>query len=285
MLTLMLRQGAAALRMLLVATVVLGLAYPLAVWGVSRLPGLHGQRRGLGRSRCGRHPAGLHPRRGRPGARRPGRGPVLPHPPLRVGRGRPRPGRPLDIRGGRTRAASREKQLTAVEQRRALIAAREGVDPARVPADAVTASGSGLDPHISPAYAELQVPRVARVTGLGEDEVRRLVADATDGRSLGFLGEPGGERHRAQHRRGRADPRRGRMMTPWVGAVSCGSTSARHPGSGRPTRCSARRSAGWAAAPTWSSAWWRPTAAPRPSPCSRAWRSCPAARSPTAGCG
>ena len=56
---------------------------------------------------------------------------------------------------------------------------------------AVTASASGLDPHISPAYAALQVPRVARVSGLPEDEVRRLVATHTDGRALGFLGAPG----------------------------------------------------------------------------------------------
>ncbi|MHA3019769.1 potassium-transporting ATPase subunit C [Mycobacterium sp. BMJ-28] len=62
-------------------------------------------------------------------------------------------------------------------------------DP-QVPADAVTASGSGLDPDISPAYAELQVPRVARARGLAEQPVRDLVAANTDGRALGFLGEP-----------------------------------------------------------------------------------------------
>lgn len=71
-----------------------------------------------------------------------------------------------------------------------IIAIRGDVlDPA-VPADAVTASGSGLDPHISPAYAALQVPRIARERGLGEDQVRDLVAQHTDGRDLGFLGEP-----------------------------------------------------------------------------------------------
>ena len=59
-----------------------------------------------------------------------------------------------------------------------------------MPPDALLASGSGLDPHISPAYAHLQVARVARERGLAPEQVRRLVDDHTQGRSLGFLGEP-----------------------------------------------------------------------------------------------
>ncbi|OFB37773.1 K+-transporting ATPase subunit C [Mycolicibacterium sp. (ex Dasyatis americana)] len=62
-------------------------------------------------------------------------------------------------------------------------------DPA-VPADAVTASGSGLDPNISPAYADLQVNRVAKARRLSPELVRSMVAQHTDGRTLGFLGEP-----------------------------------------------------------------------------------------------
>jgi K+-transporting ATPase ATPase C chain len=62
-------------------------------------------------------------------------------------------------------------------------------DP-RVPADAVTASGSGLDPDISPAYADLQVNRVARARGISQDKVRELLAAHTSGRTLGFMGEP-----------------------------------------------------------------------------------------------
>jgi K+-transporting ATPase ATPase C chain len=60
-----------------------------------------------------------------------------------------------------------------------------------VPADAVTASGSGLDPDISPAYAKLQAARVAKVRGTTVDAVLKLVDKHTDGRALGFMGEPG----------------------------------------------------------------------------------------------
>jgi K+-transporting ATPase ATPase C chain len=59
-----------------------------------------------------------------------------------------------------------------------------------VPIDLVTTSGSGLDPHISPAAAEFQVPRVARERGIGEDELRRILTRHIQGRQFGFLGEP-----------------------------------------------------------------------------------------------
>jgi K+-transporting ATPase ATPase C chain len=61
---------------------------------------------------------------------------------------------------------------------------------ATIPIDAVTRSGSGLDPHISPANAALQVPRVAHARGLSEDSVRRLLSGHTQGRGLGFMGSP-----------------------------------------------------------------------------------------------
>jgi K+-transporting ATPase ATPase C chain len=64
-------------------------------------------------------------------------------------------------------------------------------DTPAVPADAVTASGSGLDPHISVAYANLQAPRVARERGTDEATVKRLIDEYTTGRALGFMGQPG----------------------------------------------------------------------------------------------
>jgi K+-transporting ATPase ATPase C chain len=60
-----------------------------------------------------------------------------------------------------------------------------------IPVDAVTTSGSGIDPDISPAYAQLQAPRIAAVRKLPLRTVRQLISQSTDGRSLGFLGEPG----------------------------------------------------------------------------------------------
>ena len=80
--------------------------------------------------------------------------------------------------------------IAAVIERRAQIAEFNKVDPATVPVDALTASSSGLDPHISPAYARLQVERVALARGLSPAVVSDLVEDNVQGRDLGIMGDP-----------------------------------------------------------------------------------------------
>lgn len=92
--------------------------------------------------------------------------------------------------GGSNLGPENADLVSVIEERRAAIAEFEGVDPADIPADAVTASASGLDPHISPAYAMLQVPRVAEARGIDEAVVRELVESMVQARDLGFLGEP-----------------------------------------------------------------------------------------------
>jgi K+-transporting ATPase ATPase C chain len=171
----LLRQSVAALRVLLVLTVLLGVLYPAAVWAVGRavpdradgsLLRVDGQVVGsrlLGQSFEG--PEWFHPR---PSANDYD---GLASAPSNLGPSNP------DL-------------VAAIDERRAAVAREDGVDPSAVPPDALTGSGSGLDPDISPAYAAIQVARVARERGLDEAVVRRLVADATSGRELGFLGEP-----------------------------------------------------------------------------------------------
>ncbi|CAM2782627.1 potassium-transporting ATPase subunit C [Saccharomonospora xinjiangensis] len=173
------RQALAGLRLLLVATLVLGVAYPLAVWSATRMPGLHDNADGsqimvdglvVGSSLVGVDPIPADPARDPYFHTRPAASSEYP-----LG-----PGDPAAT-GGSNYGGANPELLALVQKRRAAIAAREGVAPAHVPTDAVTASASGVDPHISPEYAALQAPRVVRVTGLGEDEVRRLIAEHTTG--------------------------------------------------------------------------------------------------------
>jgi potassium-transporting ATPase KdpC subunit len=78
-----------------------------------------------------------------------------------------------------------------IDRVNASVKALQPTNPAApIPADLVTTSGSGLDPHISPAAAEFQVPRVARERGMSEQDVRTLVQKHTEGRQFGLLGEP-----------------------------------------------------------------------------------------------
>jgi K+-transporting ATPase ATPase C chain len=171
------RQSFAGLRILLVLTVVLGVAYPAAVWGVGQAVArdqadgqpvtVDGQVVGSGL--LGQNFEGERWFHSRPSANDYD---SLASAPTNLGPSNP------DL-------------LDTIDQRRAEIAEQESVDPADVPPDALTASGSGLDPQISVDYARLQVARVARANQLPPATVAALVARFTEGRSLGFLGEPG----------------------------------------------------------------------------------------------
>jgi K+-transporting ATPase ATPase C chain len=170
------RQSLAGLRILLVFTVILGIAYPAAVWGVGQT--VRGQANGqlvkvdgtvVGSGLIGQNFEGDEWFHSRPSANDYD---ALASAPTNLGPSNP------DL-------------VAAIEERRAKVAEVESVDPADVPADALTASGSGLDPQISAGYARIQVARVATANGLSESVVSSLVKKYTESRSLGFLGKPG----------------------------------------------------------------------------------------------
>jgi K+-transporting ATPase ATPase C chain len=91
---------------------------------------------------------------------------------------------------GSNQGTESETLITAIKDRKAAIAKSDGVDPASIPADALTASASGLDPQISPAYARQQVARVAAARSLPQSAVAKLVDRLVTDRALGFVGEP-----------------------------------------------------------------------------------------------
>ena len=174
------------LRLLLVFTVVCGLGYPLLITGVAELA-LSGQANGslvrlngrtVGSSLLGQT-FGL---RG---------GASIPDPRWF----QPRPsaaGTGYDAAAsGASNLGPNDTSLTrTIKARRLAIALFDRVAPSSVPPDALTSSGSGLDPDISPAYAYEQVDRVARARRLAPATVRQLVVAHTQGRSVGFLGQP-----------------------------------------------------------------------------------------------
>ncbi|KRG39279.1 potassium-transporting ATPase subunit C [Stenotrophomonas panacihumi] len=91
---------------------------------------------------------------------------------------------------GSNQARSNPDLLKHIEETRAAVAKRDGIDPARVPSDLLTQSGSGLDPDITPASAELQVRRVAAARGLPEARVAELLRQQVQPRQYGVFGEP-----------------------------------------------------------------------------------------------
>ncbi len=174
-----LTQLAAAARVLGVMTVLLGLAYPLALTGFAqvvvpdRADGSLVERDGVvvGSALLGQSFAGDAAYfQSRPSAAGDGYDPLA---------------------SSASNLSPANPELVALVRRRiADVAAFDGVAPEDVAPDAVLASGSGLDPHISPAYAAQQVARVARTRDLAPARVRELVEEHTSGRTLGVLGEP-----------------------------------------------------------------------------------------------
>lgn len=181
----LLRTSLAGLRVLLLMTLVLGIAYPLAVTGIAQVA-LPWQANGSLITATGTTTTDRDEAVGSA---------IIGQVTDSKALFQPRPsaaGEGYDMLStyGSNLGPLNPELVASIKERKATVAEREGVAESQVPPDAVTASGSGLDPHISPDYAAIQVARVAAANDLSEDVVRRLVAQNTGGRTLGVLGEP-----------------------------------------------------------------------------------------------
>ncbi|MEU1159963.1 potassium-transporting ATPase subunit C [Streptomyces sp. NPDC005921] len=179
----------AGLRALLVLTLVTGVVYPLVVTGVAQAA-FHNKANGseikadgkvVGSSLIGQQGYSLDYFQGRPAGG--------------LGTNSVNTRYKLILSGATNLAADNKVLIKQVKDAKAAVVKDNSVPgytvtPSQVPADAVTSSGSGLDPDISPAYAELQVHRVAAKNDLSVAQVEKLVKDHTSGRTLGFVGEP-----------------------------------------------------------------------------------------------
>ena len=191
----------AGLRALLVLTVVTGVIYPLAVTGIAQAlfndkangSEIKVDGKVVGSSLIGQS-YNLPLKKGQ----------TTPDPDLKWFQGRPQNGLgansvntqyKLLLSGATNLSADSKVLLQQVKDAKAAVIKDNSVPgytvkASQVPADAVTSSGSGLDPDISPAYADIQVHRIAEKNGLSVAQVQKLVDDHTDGRTLGFIGEP-----------------------------------------------------------------------------------------------
>ncbi|WGD37950.1 potassium-transporting ATPase subunit KdpC [Lysinibacter sp. HNR] len=175
------KQYTVALRVLLIFTVILGIGYPLVMTAASQLlfPAqangslVHNNTRVVGSSLLGQaftdslgnpSPEWFQPRPS-----------VVDH--------------NAASSGGSNLGSNNSELVDSIERLRTTLARENGVSPEKIPADALTASASGLDPHISPDYALLQVNRVSEARGLAASDVRALVESFIQPRDLGFLGE------------------------------------------------------------------------------------------------
>ena len=179
----------AGLRALLVLTLVTGVIYPLVVTGIAQglFPGkangseVKADGKVVGSSLIGQQGYSL--------------GYFQPRPANGLGENSVNTQYKLILSGATNLAADNKELVKQVEDAKAKVSRDNSVPgytvkPEDIPADAVTSSASGLDPDISPAYAHLQVHRVAERNGLTVDRVQKLVDDHTEGRTLGFIGEP-----------------------------------------------------------------------------------------------
>ena len=164
-----------------VLTVLTGIVYPIAVWGIAQVifPTQAGGslivagNKVVGSSVIGQNfssPKYFQPRPSAAGDK----------------------GYAADNSGGSNLGPTNKALIDAVKLRlKNVVESNPGTDAHQIPVDLVTASASGLDPEISPAAADLQIARVARARGLSEDQVRQLIAENTRPRSAGIFGEPG----------------------------------------------------------------------------------------------
>lgn len=162
--------------MMVILTVALGLGYPFAVWGVSQVIFPH-QANGsliekdgkiIGSELIGQQFTGAEYFHSRPSA---------------AGNGYD-----AGASGGSNLGPTSQKLIDRIKTDAETLSAEN--PGKKVPADLVTTSGSGLDPHISPAAAEFQIPRIAKERGMSEADLRQIVAKFTEGRTFGILGEP-----------------------------------------------------------------------------------------------
>lgn len=179
----------AGLRALLVLTLLTGVIYPLAVTGVAQAL-FHDKANGseikadgkvVGSALIGQQGYSLNY--------------FQPRPARGLGENSVNTRYRLILSGATNRSGDNPELIKWVKEAKAKVVKENSVagytvEPSQVPADAVTSSGSGLDPDISPQYADLQVHRVAERNGLSVDQVRKLVDEHTEGRTLGFIGEP-----------------------------------------------------------------------------------------------
>ncbi|WP_328768661.1 potassium-transporting ATPase subunit C [Streptomyces sp. NBC_00286] len=179
----------AGLRALLVLTLVCGVLYPLAVTGVAQAlfndkangSEIKADGKVVGSSLIGQQGYSLDY--------------FQPRPANGLGENSVNTQYKLILSGATNRAGDNAELIKWVREAKAEVVkdnstADYKVKPSQVPADAVTSSGSGLDPDISPAYANLQVHRIAERNGLSVAQVQKLVDEHTEGRTLGFMGEP-----------------------------------------------------------------------------------------------